>query len=53
MIDPVHKAVIRAMEHFSPEATWQVPEDAQVIFGDRPGRPFDGMTITWWPEANR
>ena len=49
MLDPVHRAVIMAMEHGGPETVWRVAEGAEIRYGQ--GRnPFEGMTITHWSE---
>jgi hypothetical protein len=41
------EAVERAAECRAPAKTWQVPESAELRFGNG-HNPFDGMTVTHW-----
>lgn len=51
-MDPLHRAVIMALEHGGPDVTYPVPDSAQIRLDDRcdGSHLLAGATITYWPE---
>lgn len=49
-MDPIHRAVIMAMEHGGPEVTYRVPKGAAIRLDDRHdgSHILAGAVITSW-----